>query len=70
MSQIKEGKKLKYIGQKWSEFQILKYEQNTQPLYVIVDAEEESMNQPTGYDPDIPLYVDWLKEGIDNYHKK
>lgn len=69
MSELKEGKKLKYIGQKWSEFQILKYEQNTQPLYIIVDSEEESMNKPTGYDPDVPLYIKWLNEGIDKYSK-
>lgn len=70
MSKLKEGKKLKYIGQKWSEFQAIRYEQNTQPLYVIVDAEEKSMNKPVGYDPDILLYVDWLKEGVDKFNKK
>ncbi len=70
MSELQEGKKLKYIGQKWSEFQAVRYEQNSQPLYVIVDADEKSMNKPTGYDPEIPLYVDWLKEGISKFNKK
>lgn len=70
MSKLKEGKKLKYIGQKWSEFEATRYQQSTQPLYVIVDAEEESMNKPVGYDPDIPLYVDWLKKGVEKFNKK
>lgn len=70
MSELQEGKKIKYIGQKWSEFQAIRYKQNTQPLYVIVDADEKSMNKPTGYDPDISLYVNWLKEGIDKFNKK
>lgn len=64
------GKKLKYIGQKWSEFQTLRYKQNTQPLYVIIDSKEKSLTTPVGYDPDIDLYVDWLKNGISKYKKK
>lgn len=67
MSKIKEGKKLKYIGQKWSEFQTLRYKQNTQPLYVMVDGSEENLSEPVGYDPDVDLYVEWLKEGLSNY---
>jgi thiol:disulfide interchange protein DsbD len=64
------GKKLKYIGQKWSEFQALKYKQNTQPLYVIVDNNEKDLTSPVGYDPDIPLYIDWLEDGISKFKKK
>lgn len=69
MSKITEGKKLKRIGQKWSEFQSLRYQQNSQPLYVIVDGKEKSMNKPTGYDPDTKLYIDWLKKGVGKYKK-
>jgi thiol:disulfide interchange protein DsbD len=61
------GKKLKYIGQKWSEFQILKYKTNAQPYYVLIDHKGESLNQPTAYNPDILFYTNWLKEGVANF---
>jgi thiol:disulfide interchange protein len=61
------GKKLKYIGQKWSEFQILKYKTNAQPYYVLIDHKGENLNQPTAYNPDISFYANWLKEGIKNF---
>ncbi|MCP2028412.1 thiol:disulfide interchange protein DsbD [Flavobacterium sp. HSC-32F16] len=61
------GKKLKYIGQKWSEFQILKYKTNAQPYYVLVDHKGENLNQPTAYNPDIAFYTNWLKEGVRNF---
>jgi len=63
------GKKLKYIGQKWSEFQILKYKTNAQPYYVLIDHNGESLNQPTAYNPDITFYTNWLKEGVGSFKK-
>jgi len=68
-SRLKPGKKLKYIGQKWSEFQTIKYKTNTQPFYVLVGSEEENLNTPVGYTPDTENYLEWLKEGVSNYSK-
>ncbi|HEU0125470.1 protein-disulfide reductase DsbD family protein [Flavobacterium sp.] len=61
------GEKLKYIGQKWSEFQILKYKTNAQPYYVLIDHEGKELNAPTAYNPDIEFYNDWLEKGINNF---
>lgn len=63
------GKKVKTIGNKWSDFQIEKYQANAQPYYVVLDENEARMNQPVGYTPDIETYKKWLQEGINN-HKK
>ncbi|MBF4516862.1 thioredoxin family protein [Flavobacterium sp. ANB] len=63
------GKKLKYIGQKWSEFQILKYKTNAQPYYVLIDHKGENLNMPTAYNPNIEFYTNWLKEGVGNFKK-
>ncbi|MEL4308618.1 protein-disulfide reductase DsbD family protein [Joostella sp. CR20] len=63
------GKKLKYIGQKWSEFQTLRYKANAQPFYVLMDLNEENLNAPVGYTPDIEEYLAWLKDGIGNFKK-
>ncbi|MEN2401447.1 cytochrome c biogenesis protein CcdA [Flavobacterium sp. MC2016-06] len=61
------GKVLKYTGQKWSELQILKYKTNAQPYYVLMDHNENDLNKPSAYNPDIQSYHNWLKEGIANF---
>ncbi|MFD2940144.1 protein-disulfide reductase DsbD family protein [Flavobacterium notoginsengisoli] len=61
------GEKLKYTGQKWSEFQILKYKTNAQPYYVLIDHEGKELNAPTAYNPDIEFYKNWLEQGINNF---
>jgi thiol:disulfide interchange protein DsbD len=68
-SKIKEGKKLKYIGQKWSELQQLKYKANAQPFYVLMDHDEANLIKPVGYTPDVEEYYNWLKTGVDNFKK-
>ncbi|MFC0778561.1 cytochrome c biogenesis protein CcdA [Flavobacterium sp. HJSW_4] len=63
------GKVLKYTGQKWSELQILKYKTNAQPYYVLMDHNENDLNKPSAYNPDINAYYNWLQEGIRNFKK-
>ncbi len=63
------GKELKYIGQKWSEFQILKYKANAQPFYVLMDHNEENIIDPVGYTPDIEAYYNWLQKGTEAFEK-
>ncbi len=62
------GKKLKTIGQKWSEFQILRYKANAQPLYVLMDHNENNLIKPSAYNPDIADYKKWLKDGITKFN--
>lgn len=61
------GKKIKYIGQKWSDFQLKNYKANAQPYYVLINHEEKMLNKPSAYDPNIQNYIDWLKEGISKF---
>jgi thiol:disulfide interchange protein DsbD len=61
------GKKVKTIGNKWSDFQITKYKTNSQPYYVLINHNEESLNEPVGYTPDIEEYKTWLTAGIANF---
>ncbi|WP_242202379.1 protein-disulfide reductase DsbD family protein [Aestuariivivens insulae] len=68
-SQLKPGKKLKYIGQKWSELQTIKYKTNSQPFYVLMDHNEENLIDPVAYTPDVDEYYDWLKKGTNNFKK-
>lgn len=68
-SKLRPGKKLKYVGQKWSEFQTIKYKANAQPFYVLTDHEGENLINPVGYTPDVEEYHNWLKTGIANFNK-
>ncbi|MEN2413631.1 protein-disulfide reductase DsbD family protein [Flavobacterium mesophilum] len=61
------GKKIKYIGQKWSEFQTVTYKTNAQPFYVLVNNEGETLNETSAYNPDIEDYFGWLQSGISNF---
>jgi thiol:disulfide interchange protein DsbD len=58
------GKKIKTIGNKWSDFQIEKFHANAQPYYVILDAEENRLAEPIGYTPDVEEYKMWLESGL------
>ena len=63
------GKKIKSIGNKWSDFQITRYKANAQPYYIVLDTNEQNLNKPTGYTPDIVEYEQWLKSGIEGFKK-
>ena len=68
-SKLKPGKNLKYIGQKWSEFQTIKYKANSQPFYVLMDHNEENLIDPVAYMPNADEYYNWLEKGIANFNK-
>ncbi len=61
------GKKIKTVGNKWSDFQISKYKANAQPYYVLMDHDENNLIKPVGYTPDADEYNAWLKEGISKF---
>lgn len=61
------GKRIKSIGNKWSDFQINRYKANAQPYYVLMNLDEKNLIDPIGYTPDVETYTQWLKEGIKKY---
>jgi thiol:disulfide interchange protein DsbD len=61
-------KKLKTIGDKWAFFQVSRYKTNSQPYYVIVDNNENMLVEPTGYDPDVEKYIQWLDEAKQKFY--
>ncbi|MDM1521284.1 protein-disulfide reductase DsbD family protein [Myroides odoratimimus] len=58
------GKKIKTIGNKWSDFQMKHYQANAQPYYIVLDKEGNRLNEAVGYMPDAPEYKAWLESGI------
>lgn len=63
------GKRIRTVGNKWSDFQIKHYQMNAQPYYVLIDLDENTLNTPVGYMPNVSGYEAWLKEGIGNFKK-
>ncbi len=63
-------KNIKTIGVKWATFQTLNFQNNSQPYYVLLDAEMNLLNYTTAYTPDTSEYLDWLKKGLQNYTKR
>lgn len=55
------GKKLRNIGNKWEDFQILNFQQNSQPLYVPVDPiDQQTLIPARGYHSSITGYQSFL----------
>jgi thiol:disulfide interchange protein DsbD len=63
------GKKIKTIGNKWSDFQTTRYKTNSQPYYVLLDHSGTQLAPVKGYDTSIEGYLEFLKLGIIEYKK-
>ncbi len=58
------GKKIKIIGQKWSDFQASTFGTNSQPYYVIVNSEGKQLVPAQAFNLDINNYIRFLDSGI------
>ena len=58
------------IGDKWATFQAENFNQVTQPLYVILNTNQQLMNNPVGYTPDVKEYKSWLQCGREAFNRK
>lgn len=57
------GKKVKSVGNKWSDMQIREYGTNAQPYYVVLNHAEVQLHESAAYDPDIAKFAEWLERG-------
>jgi len=60
-------KKIRNVGNKWSDFQIVNFRQNSQPLYVLATPNEKVMAHPRGYREGIKEFRDYLECGLRTY---
>jgi len=60
-------KKLRNVGNKWSDFQIVNFDQASQPLYVMITPDEKVMANPRGYKEGIDGYLDYLECGLETW---
>jgi thiol:disulfide interchange protein DsbD len=64
------GKKIKTLGNKWSDLQAAKYGTNSQPYYVLLNQQGEVLTTPQGFDLNVDQYVQFLDEGKKAYGAK
>jgi thiol:disulfide interchange protein DsbD len=63
------GNEIVTVGDKWTELIITRYNTNTQPYYVLMDLNEQKLNEPVSYTPNVDEYLGWLKAGIAKFKK-
>ncbi len=61
------GKRIRRVGQKWSDFQASRFGTNAQPHYVIVDSDGKQLVPAQAYNENIQNYVNFLDSGIVAY---
>ncbi len=65
-----DGKVKKTIGRKNTDFQITRFGVNAQPYYVIMGHNDDVLNEPVGFVPDVDEYVDFLESGVQAFNDK
>ncbi len=61
--------KLRNVGNLWSDFQIKNFAQNSQPLYVLMDTDQQVMSAPRGYREGVKSYKSFLDCGLTEFNK-
>lgn len=59
-------KVIKTVGDKWATFQVVNFNNASQPFYVLMSHELEILNSPQQY-TDIATYQNWLETGLKNF---
>lgn len=58
-------RKLRNVGNKWADFQIVNFQQNSQPLYVMTTNNQEVITKPRPFTEGVDSYLDFLKCSMD-----
>lgn len=62
-------KEIKTIGNKYATMQTVNFNNNSQPLYVLISPDEQLLTYPVAYTPNIQEYANWLRSGLDAFKK-
>lgn len=63
------GKKIRTIGNKWSDFQSSYFGVNSQPYYVLISPDGQVLNNPVPYTPDVEEYASFLECGLSSFRE-
>ena len=65
-----DGKVKKTLGKKYQDSQITRFNQNTQPLYALLDSEGDLLVDTKSYNLDIEAFITFLNSGVEAYNSK
>lgn len=65
---FKDDKKKRTVGAQWADFQVVNFEQNSQPLYIMMTTDEKVITYPRGYVDGIKGYQKYLDCGLDYFN--
>ena len=65
-----DGKTKKTIGKQNADYQIVKYINNAQPFYVLMDHNENLLTEPKAFDLNVQNFIDFLETGINEFEKR
>jgi thiol:disulfide interchange protein DsbD len=68
ITSVFDGKVKKTLGKKNLDLQISRYSTNTQPFYVLIDADGKPLAEPRGHNLDIQAFRDWLDLGVAKFN--
>ena len=63
-------RKIKSVGNKWTDLQAERYGTISQPYYVLIDNKANLLAVPRGYTPNVPEYLRFLDEGLCRYEQR
>jgi thiol:disulfide interchange protein DsbD len=64
-------KKVRTVGDKWMVMQAEKYKINSQPYYLVLDHDENSLIEAANYQDygSVEVFKDWLDRGLSEFNK-
>ncbi len=62
-----DGKVKSTIGRKNADFQISRFNVNSQPYYVLLDGNEKLLTDPYGFNTNVDEFIAFLDKGIDQF---
>ncbi|MCA5005196.1 protein-disulfide reductase DsbD family protein [Sphingobacterium bovistauri] len=66
----KTGKKINTVSKRNADFQITRFESNSQPLYALLDTNGELLVPTSGAVYNVDKYADFLKSGLEKFKAK
>ena len=63
------AQKMRSVGDKWEDFQVVNFLQNSQPLYVMMTPDEKVLAAPRPYKEGVDDYAKFLNCGLSTYKK-
>ena len=63
-------RKVRTVGNKWSYLQTTCFATNTQPYYVLLNADGELLEKPVGYTPNALEYRSFLENGLSKFESE